>query len=372
MAKAKAAHTLAATVEAGEFARRLGFVTGAIARRNTIPILGCVLLEAREGLIRLSATNLDQQSDAETAADVKIAGKVCIDAGRLSTIISRMSGELLITLDDRVLKLSAGRARAEMPTLPAEDFQGLRGPEDGDTIEIASGALAAGLASVMHCASTEDTRYYLNGVYVQPDGGALIFTATDGHRLASLRVTAGLPDGLGFDPFILPRAVLRDYCKFCERVDGPLAMTVADNRLQLSAHGETHITKLIDGTFPDYERVFPKAPGASLTLPVADLKAAVAVAMTGTEEKSRAVRFDAEEGRLVCRSGREADFAEAFIEGVDIAPVDPFGLNGKYVLDALEACGGAAEVELIVIDPASPVRILAGDQLRQCVMPLRV
>lgn len=372
MPKAKAALGLAATVEAAEFARRLGFVTGAISRRTQIPILGCVLLQVGPGdRVRLAATNLDQQSEAEMAADAKQHGAVCVDAGRLSTIVSRMSGELLITLEDATLKLSAGRARAELPTLPAGDFNNLRGPDDGETIEIASGVLAAGFGTVMHAASNEETRYYLRGVYVEPAGGALNFTATDGHRLASLRVTAGLPDGIDFAPFIVPREVLRDYCKFCERADGLVAMTISDGRMQLSANGETHVTKLVDGTYPDYERVIPRDAGARIAVPISELKAAVAVAMTGSEEKSRAVRFESEEGRLVCRSGREADFAEAVIEGVDIPPVDAFGLNGKYVLEALDACGGD-QVEMVVIDAGTPVRFETGDALRQCIMTLRV
>lgn len=371
MPKGKAAPGLAATVDAAEFARRLGFVTGAIARRNTIPILDCVLLEARAGTVSLTATNLDQQSSAELAADVPQPGAVCIDAGRLATIVSRMTGALTITLEDATLKLMAGRARAEMPTLPASDFNSLSGIDDGQTFEIASGVLGAGFGSVMHATSTEEARYYLNGVFVQPVGGALVFTATDGHRLASLRVTAGLPAGLDFDSFIVPRAVLRDYVKFCERADGPVQMTVSDRRLELCAHGERHITKLIDGTYPDYERVIPKAAGARIAVPKAELKAAVGVAMTGTEEKSRAVRFEAEEGRLVCRSGRDADFAEAIVEGTDIEPCEVFGLNGKYVLEALEACGGE-QIEIVVIDGATPIRFETGDALRQCIMTLRV
>lgn len=371
MPKAKAATGLAATVEAAEFARRLGFVTGAIARRNTIPILDCVLLEARQGIVQLTATNLDQQSSAELAAEVLQPGAVCVDAGRLATIVSRMAGQLTITLEDATLKLAAGRARAEMPTLPAGDFNNLSCVDDGETFEIASGVLAAGFGSVMHAASNEESRYYLRGVYVEPSGSALNFTATDGHRLASLRITAGLPAGMNFEAFIVPRDVLRDYVKFCERADGPVQMTVSDRRMQLSAHGETHITKLVDGTYPAYERVIPKDAGVRIAVPKSELKAAVGVAMTGTEEKSRAVRFEAEEGRLVCRSGRDCDFAEAIIEGTDIEPCEPFGLNGKYVLEALEACGGE-EVELVVIDGATPVRFETGDALRQCIMCLRV
>jgi len=375
MAKSKkdaGGECLIATVDAEQFAKRLGFVQGALPRRNTVPILDCVLLTAGPGLVRLAVTNLDQMSEVTLQSDTKAAGAICVDARRLLAVVSRFSGEMLIAQEGTSLKLTGGRARAELPVLPAGDFAGMRGPEeDGETFEIASGALASGFASVMHACSKEETRYYLNGVYMQPDGGDLKFTATDGTRLASLKVTSGLPGGTAFAPCIVPDAMLRDFVKFCERADGPVAMTVSDDRLQLSAAGETHITKLIDGTFPDYERVIPKGPGTRINVAIADLKRAVAVAMTGSTEKSMAVRFEAEEGRLTCRSREEGQWAEGIVEGTDIPPCVAFGLNGKLPLQALEACRGET-VELVVIDPASPVRFETGDELRQVVMPLRV
>ncbi len=109
----------------------------------------------------------------------------------------------------------AGRARAELPTLPAQDFNTLAAAEDeGETIELASGILAAGFGSVLHATSQEEARYYICGVYVEPSSSAINFTATDGHRLASLKITAGVPSFSGIEPFIVPRGVLRDYVKF--------------------------------------------------------------------------------------------------------------------------------------------------------------
>jgi DNA polymerase-3 subunit beta len=362
---------LIAKVDAAEFARRLGYINGSLPRRNQIPILNCILLSAEDARVSLTATNLDQQSEADVTAEVTAAGSVCVEGARLATVVARMTGELLLTLDEGKLKLTAGRARAELPVLPAGDFASLKGPEGGETFEIASGVLGAGFGSVMHAASNEDTRYYLRGVFVERKSAALIFTATDGHRLASLEITSGIPAEADFEAFIVPREVLRDYCKFCERADGPVAMTVSDGRLQLSAHGETHITKLIDGTYPAYERVIPKQSGARICVPLSELKAAVGIAMTGTEDRSRAVRFAAEEGRLHCLSRQEAALSEAVIEATDIEPCEPFGLNAKYVLEALEACRGDS-VELVVVDSATPVRFETGDALRQCIMTLRV
>jgi DNA polymerase-3 subunit beta len=223
----------------------------------------------------------------------------------------------------------------------------------------------------MHCASKEESRYYLNGVFVQPGAGFMRFTATDGIRLASLKVTSGVPDGAVFEPVIVPRQVLRDYVKFLERADGPVVMSIDSNRLELSAGAETHITKLIDGSFPDYERVIPKGPFTRLTVPVSDLKSAIGVALTACHDKSRAVRFDPQEGVLTCSSRTDSQYSEAAVEAVDVEPGEPFGLNGGYVLEALDALRGE-DVEICLSDPASPVLFSTGDELRQVVMPLRV
>ena len=369
--KGEAGASLIATVDAAAFAKRLGFVQGALPRRNTIPILDCVLLEADDGLVRLSVTNLDQQSEVTVESDTRLPGAVCVDARRLLTVCARMTGELLITQEGNTLKLSAGRARAELPTLPAGDFASMRAPENADPIEISSGALSAGIGSVLHAVSKEETRYYLCGVYMQADNGALVCTATDGHRLATIRVTAGLPAGLAFEPAIVPTVMLRDILKFCERIGGPVVMTISDDRLQVAGNGECHITKLIDGNFPDYERVIPKGPGTRISLPRAELKAAVAMAITGTDEKSSAVKFECTEGVMTCRSRQDVQWAEGSVEATDIPPCVPFGLNGNFVLQALDAIS-ADLVELIVTDSVGPVRVETGDSLRQVVMPLRV
>lgn len=363
---------LLATVEANELAKRLGYITGALPRRNTIPILDCVRVTAAAGgRLTLAVTNLDQQSEADLAADVRGQGALCVDAKRLAETVARLKGELLLDATSGPLKLSAGRCRAEIPVLPAEDFNDLRGPEDAHSFEMSSGVLLAGLASVQHCASKEEARYYLNGVFVQPGAGFLRFTATDGHRLASLKVTSGVPDEAVFEAFILPRQVLRDYIKFLERADGPVVVTINSNRLQLTVAGESHITKLIDGSYPDYERVIPKGPFKRMTVPVSDLKTAIGAAMTACQDKSRAVKFEAKEGVLVCSARTDAQYCEAAVEALDIEPGEPFGLKGDYVLEALDALRGE-EVEISLSDSASPVLFSTGDELRQVVMPLRV
>lgn len=371
MAKGKKGDGLLATVDAGELAKRLGYVNGSLPRRNLIPILDCVRLRASDGELALAVTNIDQQSEAALAADVQGAGAICVDARRLTETVARFRGELLMDATGGELKLAAGRCRAELPILPAADFNDLRGPEDARSFEIASGVLLSGFGSVLHCVSKEETRYYLNGVYVCPGLGVMTFVATDGHRLATLEVTSGVPDAAMFDPIIVPRGPLRDYMKFLERADGPVCVTVDSNRLQLSAVGETHITKLVDGNYPDWKRVIPRGPFTRLSVPVADMKTAVSAAMTAALAKSRAVRFDLEEGRLVCSSRTESQFCEAAVEAVDIEPGAPFGLNGGYLLEALDILRSET-VELDYTNPSTPVLISTGDQLRQVIVPLRV
>ena len=360
---------LALNVEQQLFAKALSAVTTALPRKNEIPILDTVLIEAGEASLTLTVTNLVQEASIQMPAGVRAPGRICTDARMLAGISARMKGELTVHLEGRELKIVSGRAQTGLPTLPAEDFP-VFGETDGVDFEIASRALAAALGSVHHAMSSDQILYYLNGSYVEREDSSLVFTSTDGYRLATIAVTAGAD--ADFDGAIIPRAAISDLIKLCERVDGAVTLTIGDRALEAAGAGECYRTKLIDGTFPDWRRVYPKTPGTRIVLPRKELIEAVAVAVSASREKSSSVRIECVEGRLTAAT-RAADglWAKGIVEATDIPPCEPFSLNGEYLLQALEKLSHD-KVKLVVIDPASPIRVETGDALRQVIMPLRV
>lgn len=368
-AASNSANGLIVTVEQDVLSKALSAVVGTVAKRVTIPILEMVLLEVGEASLTLTSTNLDQEASVQLGCTVDASGKICVEARALAGIVARMKGELLLQQDGQTLSVSAARSRASLPTLPASDFQTFERVEGVD-FELASGSLAAGIGAVLHCVSTEEQRYYLNGVYIERSDGDLIFTSTDGYRLATIKVTAGMDADI--EGAIIPRAALSDVMKLCERAAGPVSVTLSERMLAVAAKGECYRTKLVDGQFPDWRRVYPTGAGTRIALPRKELIEALGVALAASREKSSGVKITATEGRLsiVARSDG-ALWAEGIVEWPDIPPCVPFGLNGKYLMQALDKIA-ADEVELVVTDDTGPIRVETGDQLRQVIMPLRV
>ncbi len=360
---------LIVTIDQKLLSGALAAVGGAVAKKTTLPILDTVLLETGQASLTLTTTNLDQEASVQAQAVVDGRGSLCVEAKLLSGIVARLKGELLLEHRGAELMVVGGRGQASLPVLPPEDFTKF-GAVEGTELQLAPGALAGGIGAVLHAVSTEETRYYLNGIYVEQDGEELIFTSTDGHRLATIQVTAGLDEG--FDPVILPRFALSDIMKLCDRARDEVVVRISDHAFEVAAQGECYRTKLIDGQFPDWRKVYPDEAGIRIALPRKELIEALAVAVAASREKTSAVRFSATEGRLtMVAKGNEGAWAEGVVEATDIPPCEPFGLNGKLLLQALEK-SMADQVEMIVIDEKKAVRIEAGETLRQLVMPLRV
>lgn len=380
-AKSEQPDGLIATVDAKVLATALQTVNQVVDRKNTIPIISCVLIEAGEDDVSLTGTNLDMQAEAVIGgedAQIDQAGAFCVNAQELQGVIARMMGEVVIAHDTRTrrLRLGTGRGRVELPTLPAQDFTPLMRMDGEVSFNAPPGAIAAGFSAVASSVSTEETRYYLNGVLIERDEGKILFTSTDGHRLTQLPVIIdgeALPE---FEPGIVPRQILQAFIKLCEGATGSaVKVSLSENMIEIAAGSITIRSKLIDGPFPDYRRVIPKGPfAAEVPFPVKELKEAVELVVTASSEKSRSVKIAAEEGRLrLVVRGSEGREAEAIVEHVDIPPdVPEIGFNGAYLVQALDKLK-AEEGVLRIVDPASPGRVeVDGDSLIQVVMPLRV
>jgi DNA polymerase-3 subunit beta len=360
------------TVDAAKFSQRLSHVAGIVERRNTIPILGCVHIEAGRGGVSITATNLDQWARARVEAQPGInAGAFCVEAARLSEMVKRMSGTLEIIVAGGVAKINAGRAKGEIPTLPADDFPPMAFASEAVRWGFKAAPLARALGSVAYACSAEETRYYLRGVHMRQVKDGLRLEATDGYRVATATLSEGVASDLSFEPVILPRESAAYAGALCLRAGDEVAFAIDGNKAFFEAGGETFITKLIDGSFPDVDRVFPGGKGIKHTLPAADLIRAIDFAMSGGDFKSRAVSFDFEKGRLVFSARVESNYSETVVEAEGVREAEGFVLNGRFFLEAL-APFKDGDVTFYTFGPAMPIRIDGGaDGLRQVIMVFR-
>lgn len=360
----------------------------AVEKRNTIPILSNLLIEPDEGLVRLVATGLDVEIVAEAACDSVSGPGFTVPSAILAAAVRKMpaDADVSIACEGAVATVGAGRARFRLPVLPAGDFPRMKShdPDGAVRFSLPAADLAGMLAATRFAVSTEETRYYLNGIHLHAgegaDGPALVAVATDGHRLA---LTArALPEGAaGMPAVILPRVTVDLLAAITGR-KADIAIELSPTRVRLAVGpgedgpGIAITSKLVDGTFPDYRRVMPAAPPSRFTLDVAALRAAVdrvlTIAPTG---KGCAVRFAFSAGGLEL-SAVNPDAGEAreglAVASAEGAPVE-IGINGRYMLDMLAAVP-AASVTIHLSDNASPALVTCPDapDARFVLMPMRI
>lgn len=366
------------TVERDAFLTTLASVTGVIEKRTTIPILSNVRIDAGAKAVMLRATDLDMQIEAPCMADVARPGALTVDGPFIRDAVKRMGqgGTISVTLNelDHRLTLSAGRLRYVMLTLPAEDHPTIDIPAAaGVRAFIMDAASLRGLLDPVRFAmSTEEVRFFLCGVFLHQIAEQLVAVATDGHRLSCVRQP--LPAGAGGMPgVILPRKFIAELLRVLPK-DGEVALEVCENRVAATSGELRIVSKLIQGTYPDYERVIP-APADHI---VADRKrllmALDRVCLANDGDKAIGMVVTTGALRLV-GGGRERGRAEDEMD-VD-APGRPatIGVNGSYMRAALEAID-VGRVVIRYSGDGDPMLIYAeGDEAqahRMVVMPMRV
>jgi DNA polymerase-3 subunit beta len=351
-----------------------------IERRNTIPVLATMKVVAEKGRLVLTGTDLDMEVTTTCPAEVAQAGGAAMPLTAVEFLKKLPAGaQVEITSEKGRATLKAGRSRATLNTLDVEDFPELPAVA-GEAAEfpLAASSLAAMIDRVSFAISTEETRYYLNGIYLHgaacEDGPLLRAVATDGHRLALHNILA--PEGASPMPgVIVPRKAVAEIARLIKPLgDEKVTLRVSPTRLSLTAGVTTLATKLIDGTFPDYDRVIPKDGECRALVDAAALDAAVARVSTVSGERGRAVKFAFAAG-LLTLSVTNPDTGEARdeVEAEWSAPPLEIGFNAGYVADILGALPGKA-ARLAMKDPGSPCLITAeGDTASLFVlMPMRV
>ena len=371
------------TIERSTLMKALGHVQSVVERRNTIPILSNVLLSASDaGAVTFSATDLDMEIVDETAAQVSSPGQITAPAHTLYEIVRKLPDgaevELRCAGEDPRLSISAGRSRFNLPVLPAGDFPVMSSDGLSSRVSVAADALARLIDKTRFAISTEETRYYLNGLYlhtVMEDGEArLRAVATDGHRLALAEMPA--PEGaVGLPGVIVPRKTIQEARRLLEDAGEDVELQISQAKVRFEFGRAAALTsKVIDGSFPDYGRVIPKDNQKVVTIDNALFAQAVDRVATISAEKSRSVKLAIEPGRMVLtvrnmEAGQGVEELEIDYDG------DAFeiGFNARYLLDVAAQIEGEI-AEFRFADPASPTLVLDPTDrgVQYVLMPLRV
>jgi DNA polymerase-3 subunit beta len=369
------------TIERAHFLKSLNHVQSVVERRNTIPILSNVLLQAAEGKLLLTATDMDIEVVESVAADVTRAGATTVSAHTLYDIVRKLPEGAQVQLElaetDGRLVLSAGRSRFQLQALPKDDFPAMSAATLPHVFMLSVQELTALIDKTRFAVSTEETRHYLNGIYVhaQGDKGKVLLkaVATDGHRLARFELPA--PKGSGDIPgIIIPRKAVNEVRKLLEDAESEVEVSLSDTKIRFRLGSLTLTSKLIDGTFPDYQRVIPSGNDKMLEVGRDELKSAVDRVSAVASEKTRAVRLGIEKGKLVLSVvSPEAGTATEEVSVSYQHPAMEIGFNARYILDILERIEGETAVFLFS-DPGSPtlVREREGDAALFVLMPMRV
>mgnify|MGYP006266103779 CR=1 FL=1 len=367
------------TIERTAVLRSLSHVQSVVERRNTIPILSNVLLKAEADRLTLTATDMDMEIVEHVPATIATPGGTTVPAHMLYDIVRKLpeGSQIEFDGDGSTLFVSAGRSRFKLSCLPVEDFPEMVGGDLPTHFALGASDLRSMIDRTRFAVSQEETRYYLNGIFLHGalsgDVGVLRAVATDGHRLA--RVEMPLPEGAADMPnVIIPRKAVLEVRKLIDDTGDNVDISLSDTKVRFSFNDSVLVSKLIDGTFPDYERVIPKANDKVLEVDPKIFAGAVDRVATVSAEKSRAVKLDIKPGGLtVSAQSAEAGSATEEIEvRYDQDPLE-IGFNSKYLLDIAAQIDGEG-CRLTMADSASPTIIsdAADASAVYVLMPMRV
>ena len=369
------------SIERAQLLKAMSRAQGVVERKNTIPILANVLIEAEGDRVSLRATDLDIEVIEHLPAMVEAAGAVTVPAHLLHEIVRKLPDGAQVALgadpDSGKLDILAGRSRFSLATLPREDFPVMASSEYQCSYAAPAQVLRRLFDKSKFAVSTEETRYYLNGVFLhvaEEDGRSVLrAVATDGHRLA--RIDAELPDGAADAPgVIVPRKTVGELRKLLDDDEGEIAISVSETKIRFSTDGLVLTSKVIDGSFPDYTRVIPVGNDKRLEVDAADFAAAVDRVATVSQERSRAVKLVMEHDKLTL-SVSAPDSGSAAEELVVAYGEDPMeiGFNAKYLLEIASQIDRENAIFMFA-DPGAPTLVREGDDASAVyvVMPMRV
>jgi DNA polymerase-3 subunit beta len=329
------------TLERSALLKSLGHVHRVVERRNTIPILSNVLLRAADQTLNFKATDLDLDVVDSTGADIGQSGATTLPAHTLYEIVRKLPDGAQVSLElgsnTGQLLLRSGRSRFTLQSLPESDFPDISVGEFDNSFSLAAGDLKKLIDKTQFAISTEETRYYLNGIYmhtIDVDGHTMLrAVATDGHRLARVEIPA--PAGsAGMPGVIVPRKAVAELIKLLEETTDDIKVELSATKVRFTVGNVLLTSKLIDGTFPDYNRVIPANNDKRLVVDCDLFTAAVDRVSTISSERGRAVKLSLADGKmtLTVTNPDSGTATEELEVDYDAAPLE-IGFNARYLLD---------------------------------------
>ncbi|MFD0916776.1 DNA polymerase III subunit beta [Pseudahrensia aquimaris] len=368
------------TLERSNLLKALNHVQRVVERRNTIPILSNVLLRADGSTLTFKATDLDIEVTETISASVEQAGATTVSAHMLYDIVRKLpdGSEVMMSVGDEAgLKLVSGRSQFSLQMLPESDFPDLTAGEFSHTFRMACADLKNLIDRTQFAISTEETRYYLNGIFfhtVEDEGKTMLrAVATDGHRLAQAQSEA--PDGAnGMPGVIVPRKTVGEVQKLLETPDSFVTVELSDSKIRFTVDAVVLTSKLIDGTFPDYNRVIPVGNDKEMLIARETFSAAVDRVSTISSDRGRAVKLSLADGQLVLSVNNpdSGSAEESLAVGYGSDALD-IGFNSRYLLDIANQLS-SEETSFMFADPGSPtlIRDKGAEGALYVLMPMRV
>ncbi len=368
------------TIDRATLLRPLNHVQSAVEKRNTIPILSNILIRAEDGILSFSATDMDMEINESVPAKVEEAGATTVPAATLFDIVKKLSDEsdIQMSLNEAGTQMSvkSGRSNFKLACLPIADFPELSQGDMPTSFSVPANELRALIDRTKFAMSTEETRYYLNGIYIHAaeNEGVKVLraVATDGHRLA--RFEMPLPAGAEEMPgVILPRKAVAELRKLVEEAGDAIQIELSESKIRVNFDHIVLTSKLIDGTFPDYQRVIPQGNDKVVEVNPKIFSSAIDRVSTISDGKSRAVKITFE-GKTMTLSANSPDAGSA-TEDLEVNGNDnmEIGFNASYLMDITRQIEGDG-CRMTLADSASPTIIedTSDSSSLYVLMPLRV
>ncbi|MEQ9115854.1 MAG: DNA polymerase III subunit beta [Rickettsiales bacterium] len=361
-----------------DFVKSLAHVQSVVEKRNIIPVLSNVLLNAEDSTLTITATDMDIIFSEKVSADVIDAGSVTVSAHLLYEIIRKLddnSSAELVQRENNLMEIISSTCTFSLNTLPAKDFPKIEDDGYNTRYSLSAEDLIASVDKVKFSISNEETRYNLNGVFCHSeDGAALQFVSTDGHRL-SINNTKDVKSLKSFDGVIIPRKAILELRRVIEDLESDISVDFSDNKIKFSAANFVMITKLIDAKFPSYKSLIPSDNNLDLSINREQLIKAIDRVSTINNEKFRGIKLEFEGRSLTLTSSGDAGgvATESIEIGSDAGEKFDIGFNAKYLLEIMSILKGK-NVICRFKDSFSPVVIIeeGNDNYQHILMPMRV
>jgi DNA polymerase-3 subunit beta len=351
-------------------------VTGVVERRQTLPILGNVLLSATKKDLSLTATDLEVELQAQTKVAVAEPGEITLPARKLLDICRTLpeEAEIHIAIKEDRAQVSSGKSRFTLATMPASEFPVVEKIKNPNKLAVPQGDLRSLIDRTAFSMAQQDVRYYLNGLMLEPASGLLRAVATDGHRLAICEYPMDIDAGNGGPQVIVPRKGVQELHRLLEEKEEPVQLEIGSNHIRITTGSLRFTSKLIDGRFPDYNRVIPENTDKCLLVNRELLRQALTRTSILSNEKYRGIRLDLSKNNIKIQAHNPEQ--EEAVEELDVNYTsDPLliGFNVTYLLDVLGAVQ-ANEIEIMLSDANSSalIRQPSADECRYVVMPMRL